>query len=326
MTTDVAPAPSRIPLNTLAIPFGLVGYAGTWSSVGVAFHWNGWIAEAFWIIATCALVCTVALHAIRGHRASEALASQLTHPAQGPLAAIVPISVVLLGAHLHLWAPLAGTGLVYGGAVTAAVFAAWLVARWITRPLPIGAIHGGYFLPTVAGGFVVAQALAVVGSFAVATASFAVGVLFWVVIFTIVLARLAFSAPLPDPLVPTLAILVAPPAVAGMAWLAMNGQIIDGVSTALLGATMFMLLIQIALIPTYRRLHFTLGFWSFTFAIASVCSQAIILSGISRYPGWQTVIVVALAGISALIVAIACRSIGAMRTDRRSLRMSGTRT
>ena len=67
-----------------------------------------------------------------------------------------------------------------------------------------------------------------------------------------------------------------------VAWLAMNEQIIARVSTVLLGATMFMLLIQIALIPTYRRLHFTLGFWSFIFAMASVCSQAIILSGIAR--------------------------------------------
>ena len=53
---------------------------------------------------------------------------------------------------------------------------------------------------------------------------------------------------------------------------------------ALFGSTIFMLLLQIALIPTYRKLQFTLGFWSFTFSTTAVASQIIGLSDLAPVP------------------------------------------
>ena len=47
-----------------------------------------------------------------------------------------------------------------------------------------------------------------------AWACFGVGVFFWGVMTGLLLIRLSFRPALPDPLVPTMAILVAPPAVA----------------------------------------------------------------------------------------------------------------
>lgn len=310
----------RIPLNTLAIPFGLIGFAGSWSAARTAFGWEAWVAEPFWILATVALVWLVVAHTIRGRRSSDTLVGQLRHPAQGPLAAIVPVSVVLLGAHLHQGIPIVGEILVYAGSATGLAYAAWLTTHWIRNRIPVEAIHGGYFLPTVAGGYISAGAAAAIGNRPLAIAAFAMGTFFWVVIFTILLARLALVAPLPGPLIPTLAILVAPPAVGGMSWLAIDGRTLDWVTVAFGGATVFMLLIQLALIPTYRALRFTLGFWAFTFSAAAVASQVIVLSDLARYPGWQVVVVLALAAVSALVVVIAVTSLTVGSATRRSAR------
>ena len=307
------PATTRIPLNTLAIPFGLLGLAGSWSTARIAFGWAPWVPQVFWIIAIVALVWVLAAHTVRGRHAGSTLGSQLTHPAQGPIAAIVPASVTLIGAHLFANLPTVGAVLVYVGAGTGVAFAAWLTALWIRQSVPVQSIHGGYFLPTVAAGYITAGAAAAIGNTTVAVAAFGMGTFFWVVIFSIVLARLALVAPLPGPLTPTLAILAAPPAVAGMAWLAMNGRHLDRVSVVLLGSTFFMMLIQIALLPTYRRLRFSLGFWSFTFPMAAVASQTIAVSDIVGYPGWQAVVIAALVAISGLIVAIAVKSLTATR-------------
>ena len=300
---------SRIPLNTLAIPFGLIGCAGTWSSARTAFGWETWVTEPFWILATVALIWLVIAHTLRGQHTNGTLADQLRHPAQGPIAAIFPASVVLLGAHLYLSVPVAGAILVYAGAAAGFLFAAWLITLWIRKQVPVEAIHGGYFLPTVAAAYIPAGAAATIGNRPLAIAAFSVGTLFWVATFTILLARLALVAPLPDPLVPTLAILAAPPAVGGIAWLGLNGRALDWVTVALFGSTIFMLLVQIALIPTYRKLQFTLGFWSFTFSTAAVASQVIGLSDLVRYPGWQVVVVIALAAVSTLITLIAVKSV-----------------
>ncbi|KQX06895.1 MULTISPECIES: hypothetical protein [unclassified Leifsonia] len=309
--------PPRIPLNTLAIPFGLVGLAGCWSSAAAAFGWPRWSAEPFWILAGCALIWLLIAHAVRGHRAAETVLVQLREPAQGPVAAIVPITIMLFGAHLVPTLPTVGTILVYAGAAGSALFGAWLIAQWIRRPVPARSIHGGFLLPTVAAGFIGAEAAAVIGNTDLAMAAFGMGALFWVVVFTIVLARLAVVDPLPDPLMPTLAILAAPPAVGGMAWLALNGRVIDVLTVVLFGSTVFMVLIQLALLPTYRRLTFSLGFWSFTFSTAAIASQIIILSGLSRFAGWQVVVVIALGIVSILILSIAVRSVAEWRSRAR---------
>jgi tellurite resistance protein len=231
---------SRIPLNTLAIPFGLIGYAGTWNATRTAFGWEKWVSEPFWTLALAALIWLIVAHTIRGRHTSSTLADQLRHPAQGPLAAILPIIVVLLGSHLFARVPVAGEILVYAGSATGFIFAAWLTALWIRKQVPVEALHGGYFLPTVAAGYISAGAAATIGNMPLAIAAFSMGTFFWIVIFTILIARLALVTPLPGPLTPTLAILAAPPAVGGMAWLAINGRTLDWVTVALLGSTIFM--------------------------------------------------------------------------------------
>lgn len=306
---------SRIPLNTFAIPFGLLGLARSWSTAVLALQWPAWIAEVFWVIAAVALLSLLIGHGLRGRHAQERLVEQLRHPAQAPVAAIVPVGVMLIGAHLHPYSIIASQILVYAAIVASLVFAGWLIAGWITQGLVFDAIHGGYLLPTVAAGFIAAEAAAAVGNTALAVAGFGVGLVFWVVIFTLLLARVAFRPTLPDPLMPTLAILAAPPAVGGLAWFSINGNRADAVGEALLGITVLMMVLQIALLPTYRRLAFSLGFWSFTFPFAAVSTQLMVWSSISRFVGWQAVIIVSLASISILIAGIAIKSLQA-RSNR----------
>ena len=93
---------------------------------------------------------------------------------------------------------------------------------------------------------------------------------FWVIMFVVLFARLAVRPPLPDALTPTLAIIVSPPAVAGTAWIAITGRTDDVMQLALTGLTVVLVLMQLALVPRYRRLPFSLGFWSFTFPFAAV--------------------------------------------------------
>jgi tellurite resistance protein len=65
-----------------------------------------------------------------------------------------------------------------------------------------------------------------------------------------------FGPELPAPLAATLAIEIAPPAVAAIAYLTLNGGRVDPVLLGLSGFCVLMVLGQVRLLPIYRRVPF----------------------------------------------------------------------
>jgi tellurite resistance protein len=305
----ITTARARIPLNTLAIPFGLSGLAEVWTEASSDLGWPPGIADALWAVAAIAWVWLIVAHVVRGSRSGSSLGSQLRHPAQGPIGALTAIVGMLLGATLYRLLPVAGIVLVIASIAAAAIFAGWLLSFWLSGSLEVDSVHGGYFLPTVAAGLIAATTAAQVGLTSLAVGAFAVGILFWVVIFVALLARFATRPALPDALTPTLAIIVAPPAVAGTAWFAIDGAQPGSVEYALATITVVLVLMQVFLIPRYRVLPFSLGFWSFTFSFAAVSGYAIEWLFLLRPFGWQVLAVAILAGITVLIGTIGFKSI-----------------
>ncbi|WP_309615144.1 hypothetical protein, partial [Salinibacterium sp.] len=276
----------RIPLNTLAIPFGLSGLAEVWSLAGVAAGWPSEVGGALWWLAGIAWVWMIVAHVVRGAQSTESLSSQLRHPAQGPIAALVPVVGMLLGAALYKVSPAAGTALVVASIAAATLFAGWILNFWLNGAVQMNVVHGGYFLPTVAAGLIASTTAAEVGLTSLAIGAFAVGILFWVMIYAVLIARFATRAALPAALTPTLAIIVAPPAVAGSAWFAIGGEKLGSLEYALAAVTVLMVVLQLFLLPRYLKLPFSLGFWSFTFSFAAVGAYMIEWLTLSHPVGW----------------------------------------
>src|SRR5437763_1000958 len=96
------------------------------------------------------------------------------------------------------------------------------------------------------------------------------GLICWLVLGSIILARLLFRPALPSPLLPTLAIEVAPPAVALLAYFAVFGDRIDTIAALLAGYGILMVIAQARLLPVFLRLPFMPSTWAFTFSWAAV--------------------------------------------------------
>jgi tellurite resistance protein len=299
----------RIPLNTLAIGFGVAGLAQLWTVAGSALGIDWRVGQSMWIVAAVVWVGLMTAHVVRGFQSSTSLMTQLRHPVQGPIAALFIIVPMLLGEDLYRFVPVAGTVIVVAAVALETLFATWLMSLWIGGGFRAESMHGAYFLPMVAGGLIAASALHVVGLPDAAMAAFGVGMLFWVVIFAILIARLAAIEPLPDALTPTIAILAAPPAVGGLAWFAMNGGVVDQFAHALLGLAILMVLVQLALLPRYSRLTFSLGFWSFTFTFAAIGTYGVVWLSVLEPAGWQVGVAMIVVVATALIAWVAVRSI-----------------
>lgn len=299
-----------IPPNSFGIAFGTVGLAGTWlaaADTGLAPRAVGDALLALAALLWVGLLVAYALH-VGAHRGT--LRSDLAHPVLAPFLSLAVITPMVLAARgVAPWAPTLGAVLVDVFLVATVLHGAWFTGQLMAGEYTIDQMHPGYFLPTVAGGLVASAAAAQVGQHGLATVMFGYGMICWAILGSMILARLFFRPALPAPLRPTLAIEVAPAAVASLAWVAVHGPAVDTLTAVLAGYGALMVLAQVRLVPIYLRLRFGVGFWAFTFAWAAVATTALHWIGETRPPGGTLWAWLVLAAVSLLVGSIAVRSV-----------------
>jgi tellurite resistance protein len=304
---------TQIPLNTFGIPFGLAGLGACWLSLTQADGAPEAVGDTFVSLAAVAWMVVIVLLARSTGWTLRRLASQLADPIGGPfgaLAVIVPMLFASLGIYPH--APTAGRVILDVFAALTALLGAWYTGQWIYRPLELDSLHPGYFLPTVAGGLVAAAGAATVQQPALAEVMFGLGAVCWLLLGSIILNRLLVGPMLPPPLLPTLAIEVAPAAVASIAWFAMNGNQVDLVARLLAGYGLLMTLAQIRLLPAYLRLPFMPSTWAFTFSWAAVATVGVHWLHLERPAGYRAYEYLVVGVITAFILGVLIRTLSAL--------------
>jgi tellurite resistance protein len=246
-------------------------------------------------------------------QAPATLGADLLDQVAGPFASLAVITPMLLAADgVYPYAPRAGRVLVDVFLAATVLLGAWFARQWIYGHLEADHLHPGYFLPTVAGGLVGSACCAQIGQRRLAEAAFGLGVISWIVLSSILLARLLFRPPLPASLTPTLAIQVAPPAVATLAYLAIDGDRIDAVAAFLGGFGLLMVLAQLRLLPVYARIKFTPSVWAFTFSSAVVASAAIHWINARAFAGQRVYTYLMATAVTMLVGGIAARTLVAV--------------
>jgi tellurite resistance protein len=307
----------KIPLNFFGMPFGLAGF-GEFRAF-VARYNDAPVAIADVALLTSAAVWLLVVVAYLRHLRSDgsALRNDLLDPIAAPFASLAVITPMLLCAvGLYPHAETAGRALTDIFLCLVVLSGGWFTGQWIYGSMDLDKLHPGYFLPTVAGGLVASACAAAVGQQRLAQVMFGFGLICWIVLGSIILGRLFFRPMLPAALQPTLAIEVAPAAVASLAWFEIHGEQIDMIAAALAGYGLLMVLAQLRLLPLYRRLPFMPSTWAFTFSWAAVGSTSLVWLQATRVTGyvvWQYVVV---ALISILIGGISIRTVVAISRGR----------
>ncbi|MCW2994567.1 MAG: family transporter [Conexibacter sp.] len=312
----VAPGPTvsldELPPNFYAIPFGVAGLAVAWRVAESVLSTPAVIADALFVIAAALwMVLTGGLLRRLIHRPAEVM-RQLGDAVLSPFMALPAIVALVLAGGLLPHAPSVAKIVALTFVITVVALGGWLTGQWIAGELDVTRFHPGYFLPTVAGGLLAANVTALMGYRTIGWMTFGIGVLCWLLIGPMILGRLFFAVALPSALAPTLAIEVAPPAVAGNAYFVLHHGPDDTITYILAGYCVLMVLVQLRLVGVYRRLPFAAGFWSFTFSYTAVATYALRWVGHAhpddeRLLGWVVLVL-----ISSLVLAIALRSIKAI--------------
>jgi tellurite resistance protein len=269
MQSEPLPRLAHLPITLFAIGMGMMGLTLAIRAAETSLG-TGHMASMVVLLLSVAILAAVATgYLAKALRYPDQVAGDWHHPGKIAFFPAISISLLLLSAALldvlpgvarPLW--ILATGL--QGALALAVLSAWIGHR----PFQTGMMTPAWFIPAV-GNVIVPLAGAPLGYVELSWLFFSGGLIFWIVLLTLVMNRLMFHDPLPGKMVPTLMILVAPPAVAFTAWLRLEGEVGAFGHFLLSTAYVFALLVTTQA-SKLRRLPFALSWWALSFPIAAL--------------------------------------------------------
>ncbi|WP_415939899.1 TDT family transporter [Streptomyces sp. 039-1] len=304
-------SPYRLVPNLYGISFGVAGLAQAWTLAHATISAPVWIGNTLWICAAILWVFTSVKYVGNIHEQGR-LHTELADATSGPFVSLAAIMPMLLGVALEPYSPTAGKVIYIVGLVSTVIIGGWITGVWIRSDTKLAQWHPGYFLPTVGGGLLAAGGSAALGWTRPSQIMFGYGLICWMVLGSILLARLFTQAPLPTPLIPTIAIELAPPVVAGNAWFTMTGGRIDVVVTALAGYAILMGLVQISMFSTYRKVPFGPGYWAFAFSYAAGVTNALHWVSAENISGLKPISYALLAIATCALAALSARTVAAI--------------
>ncbi|GAA2325788.1 hypothetical protein [Dactylosporangium salmoneum] len=324
MSTPTTGSHAGITPNLFGIAYGLAGLAVGWryaAQVGLA---PALVSDILFVITALVWLALLAGYVAQVPRRPGGWRGELAHPVMGPFVSLIPIVGMLLAIGLLPDSPAAGRWLLGVFTVITIALAGWMTGQWIIEGIQPEHLHPGYVLPAVAGGLIAAIGAALAGWSGLAQTFFGLGLVSWLVLEAIIVSRLYLRGLLPAPMRPTLAIEVAPPALAGLAYLAVTHGTVDAVAYALGGYTLLAVIVQLRLLGLYRKLSFSLGFWAFAFPYAAVATFTLHWIDYARAPGYRIWSWIVILAISAFIAGLAVKSalVAGHRIPRRRLRLT----
>jgi tellurite resistance protein len=295
-----------------SIAFGLVGLATVWHLADSLYGLSARIGDALFLLTAVVFLLFFVTLVIKLVLAPKTVLADLTDSAIGPFFSLLPITGMLLTVGLEPYALDAARVLFLVFFVAIVLLGGWYMGQWFVAAPDADTFSPGYFLPTVAGGLLGADSAASFGMIGLGWMSFGIGMISWLMLGPIILHRLYFRPGLPAALISTLAIVIAPPVVAGNAYFVLTGGRIDLLAYVLAGFTVLMTLVQLRLVPLYLTLKFSPGWWSFTFAYAATAAYALRWIHLQQFAGATMLGYVVLAVITLFTGGIALRSLVAL--------------
>jgi len=316
-TQDTAPANrlEHFHITFFAIVMGLAGLTLATRAGEHAAGLSGVASTVLGLVTLAVFVLISALYALKALRYPKAVVGEWHHPVKIAFFPAISISLLLLAAMFAGQAALLAQVFWWVGTILQGVLTLAVVSAWIgTRAFQHGVLTPAWFIPAV-GNIVVPVAGVSLGHADLSWLFFSAGLLFWVVLLTLVMNRLIFHDPLPGRLQPTLVILIAPPAVAFISWMNMVDGV-DAFGRVMLNMAYVFTAIVLTQLPRILKLDFALSFWALSFPFAAITIASFRYGMAAKAPVFTALGWVLYAGLVVIIVGLVLRTLKAIAAKK----------
>jgi len=302
----------NFPISFFAVVMGMAGATIAWKRTENIWNLNDLVSSLLLSVSTLVFLAIFVAFAIKMITYPKEIQKEFKNITKLSFFPAISISLILLSIAWLELSTILSSVLWYAGTILQFIFSVAIISIWIRhQSLEINAISPAWFIPVV-GNILVPVAGVVHAPMEVSWFFFSAGLIFWIALFTTLLYRLIFHNPLPERLLPTLFILIAPPAVGFISYIKLAGSI-DPMARILYYFGLFIFLLMIPQLKMLSRIKYYLYWWAYTFPLAALTIATILLYHQIGLSFFKYLAMILLIIVSAVIVMLAVMTLKAMK-------------
>ncbi len=273
--------PGRLAFFPVNLFGGIMGYMGLTLAFFLTSQLLGFpeqIFVALLALSTLLFALLALVYGLKTLKYPQAMLKEFNHPVAINFFPTISISLILLGCgYLHV-APAVGFWFWVIGAAMQLGLTLVIMNLWIHHEKwQIEHLNPAWFIPVV-GNVIVPMAAPEYATLETGWFFFSIGVIFWLMLQAVIFYRLFFHPPVDKVLMPTLFIMIAPPAMAFLSYVHLTGQV-DGLARIFYYTALFIALLLLVQAPRFIKIPFAISWWAYTFPIAAMANASFVMFG-----------------------------------------------
>lgn len=290
------------PVSFFSIILGLAGFVIALQKIEVLFALSFKVSNL--ILWFTVIIFTVILffYLIKIIKFKEEVREEFNQPVKLGFFPTFSISLLLLSIAFLSFNLTISRWFFFIGAISHFILTIKIISIWIQHDkFKIKHMNPAWFIPAV-GNVLVPVAGVKFFPAEVNWFFFSVGFVFWIVLLVIFFNRIIFHSPLPQKLLPTLFILIAPPAVGFISFVKLTGRV-DEFAKVLYYFALFLVFLLFAQIKLFYKIKYYLSWWAYSFPIAAITIASVLMFHKSEVIAFKY-IALSLFGLLSLIIMI----------------------
>lgn len=263
------------PIMMYAVVMGLSGLTITYQKAALWLGFPAFLGEMFMVLTTAVFIAVSFVYTKKFFTYKVAVMSEFSHPVRINFFAAISISILMLSIIYKESFPTLSAIFWYPGTFLHFYLTMHTIAFWINKNQQLDHSNPAWFIPIVGNVLVPVAGVGFVDT-GLLLYFFSVGMFFWIILFAVLLNRIIFHHQLAIKFMPTLFILIAPPAVGFIAYFKMFG-VIDTFALFLFNLALFFTLLVLFMYKNFIRIKFFISWWAFVFPIAAMAISSMLM-------------------------------------------------
>ncbi len=300
---------TRLSVATFGWVMGVGGLANAMYAAHGVFDVPVQVSQALLVLASACFMILVVAHFAKLLFHFDAVREEFTHPVRSSFFPAISVAAIVLSIGLRIYCePVARILWCFGAALHLAL-AVTLIRRWILNSQDESVMTPAWFIPVV-GNILVPVGGVPLGFIQASWFFFSVGLVLWIVFFTIAIHRVLFFASMSERSIPTLFILLAPPSIGLSAYFAFNDGHVGPLADIFYSVALFIAILLATMARNVTHGQFFMSWWAMTFPLDGWAGACIYYAHARPTPLTQAIALAALGSATLMLVWVLARTVG----------------